>query len=385
MPAVLLRHLTKRFTPDSAALLELTLEAAPGEFLVLLGPSGCGKTTVLRLIAGLEEPSAGDIEIDGVRVNDLPPRDRDVAMVFQNYALYPHLTVRENIGFPLAMRRTPKPEARQRVAEVAAALELTALLERRPAQLSGGERQRVALGRAIVRQPKVFLFDEPLSNLDAKLRVQMRAELVRLHRRLAATMVYVTHDQVEAMTMGQRIAILHRGVLQQVGTPGAIYARPANVFVAGFIGAPGMNVLDARTHGRTGAPADERTSGRADAPAPQRTGAPTPQRTDAPAHGRTEVASIGFRPEDARLVPAGASESGARAARFSDGADFAGVVTLVEPLGAETLVHVRLDGGETVVVRVREGTVPSADERVGLRVSPEKLHAFGPDGRRLGA
>ena len=344
MPAVLLRHLTKRFDPDSAALLDLTLEAATGEFLVLLGPSGCGKTTVLRLIAGLEEPSAGDIEIDGVRVNDLPPRDRDVAMVFQNYALYPHFTVRENIGFPLAMRRTPKPEARRRVAEVAAALELTPLLNRRPAQLSGGERQRVALGRAIVRQPKVFLFDEPLSNLDAKLRVQMRAELVRLHRRLAATMVYVTHDQDEAMTMGQRIAILHRGVLQQVGTPGEIYARPANSFVAGFIGAPGMNVLDARTHGRT----------------------------DAPAHQRTEVASVGFRPEDAKLAPA-------------DGADFAGVVTLVEPLGAETLVHVRLDGGETVVVRVREGLVPSADERVGLRVPPEKLHAFGPDGRSLDA
>jgi ABC-type sugar transport system ATPase subunit len=244
------------------------------------------------------------------------------------------------------MRRTPKVEARRRVEEVAAALELTPLLGRRPAQLSGGERQRVALGRAIVRQPKVFLFDEPLSNLDAKLRVQMRAELVRLHRRLAATMVYVTHDQVEAMTMGQRIAILHRGVLQQVGTPGEIYARPANSFVAGFIGAPGMNVLDARTHGRT----------------------------DAPAHQGTEVASVGFRPEDARVVPAA-----------EDAADFAGVVALVEPLGAETLVHVRLDGGETVVVRVREGLVPSADERVGLRVPPEKLHAFGPDGRRFDA
>jgi ABC-type sugar transport system ATPase subunit len=358
MPAVLLRHLTKRFTPDSAAVLDLTLEAAPGEFLVLLGPSGCGKTTVLRLIAGLEEPTAGDIEIDGVRVNDLPPRDRDVAMVFQNYALYPHLTVRENIGFPLAMRRTPKPEARRRVEDVAAALELTPLLGRRPAQLSGGERQRVALGRAIVRQPKVFLFDEPLSNLDAKLRVQMRAELVRLHRRLAATMVYVTHDQVEAMTMGQRIAILLRGTLQQVGTPGEIYARPANAFVAAFIGAPGMNVLDARTGGHADAQADAQTHGR----------------TDVPAHGRTEVASVGFRPEDARLVPAPEGD-----------ADFVGVVALVEPLGAETLVHVRLDGGETVVVRVREGMVPLADERVGLRVPPGKLHAFGPDGRRLGA
>jgi ABC-type sugar transport system ATPase subunit len=257
-------------------------------------------------------------------------------MVFQNYALYPHLSVRENIAFPLVMRRTPKAEARRRVEEVAAALELTPLLARRPAQLSGGERQRVALGRAIVRQPKVFLFDEPLSNLDAKLRVQMRAELVRLHRRLGATMVYVTHDQVEAMTMGQRIAILHRGVLQQVGTPAEIYARPANVFVAAFIGAPGMNVMVA------------------------------------PAHGRAEVHSVGFRPEDARLVA-------------EDAGDFVGVVALVEPLGPEALVHVRLDAGETAVVRVREGRVPVVEERVGLAVPAERLHAFGADGRRLGA
>jgi len=358
MPAVSLIHLTKRFGANAPALDDLGLDVAPGEFLVLLGPSGCGKTTVLRLIAGLEEPTGGDIHIDGVRVNDLAPKDRDVAMVFQNYALYPHLSVRENIAFPLAMRRAPKAEIRRRVGEVAEALELTALLERRPAQLSGGERQRVALGRAIVRQPKVFLFDEPLSNLDAKLRVQMRAELVRLHRRLAATMVYVTHDQVEAMTMGQRIAILHRGVLQQVGTPSDIYARPANVFVAAFIGAPGMNVLEARAHGRTGA----RDGGG----------------TEARGHEGAEVAHIGFRPEDARLVP-------------PEGAEFAGVAALVEPLGAESLVHVRLDGGdggdgaETVVVRVREGAVPAVDERVGLAVPPERLHTFGADGRRLGA
>ena len=349
MPAVALRHLTKRFGAEATALDDLTLDVEPGEFLVLLGPSGCGKTTVLRLIAGLEEPTAGEIAIDGVRVNDLPPRDRDVAMVFQNYALYPHLSVRENIAFPLVMRRVPRAERGRRVEEVAAALELTPLLGRRPAQLSGGERQRVALGRAIVRQPKVFLFDEPLSNLDAKLRVQMRAELVRLHRRLAATMVYVTHDQVEAMTMGQRIAILHRGVLQQVGTPRGIYERPANTFVATFVGAPGMNVLE------TGA-------GRPDAKEP---GEPS-------THGRTEVASVGFRPEDARLVAA-------------DAGDFAGAVALVEPLGPEALVHVRLDAGGTAVVRLREGAVPVAEERVGLAVPPEKLHAFGADGRRLDA
>jgi len=351
MPAVALAHLTKRFGADAPALDDLTLDVTPGEFLVLLGPSGCGKTTVLRLIAGLEEPSGGDIAIDGVRVNDVPPRDRDVAMVFQNYALYPHLSVRENIAFPLAMRRTPKAEARRRVEEVAAALELTPLLGRRPAQLSGGERQRVALGRAIVRQPKVFLFDEPLSNLDAKLRVQMRAELVRLHRRLRATMIYVTHDQVEAMTMGQRIAILHRGVLQQVGTPAEIYARPANVFVATFIGAPGMNVIE------TGV---------------READAKTPRGAEGEGHGRAEVHSIGFRPEDARLVAA-------------DAGDFAGTVALVELLGSEALVHVRLDAGEMAVVRVRDGAVPLADERVGLTVPPEKLHAFGTDGRRLGA
>ena len=344
MPAVALRHLTKQFGTDSPALDALSLDVAPGEFLVLLGPSGCGKTTALRCIAGLEEPTAGDIEIDGVRVNDLPPKDRDVAMVFQNYALYPHLSVRENIGFPLAMRRTPKAERERRVAETAEALELTRLLDRKPAQLSGGERQRVALGRAIVRRPKVFLFDEPLSNLDAKLRVQMRGELVRLHRRLAATMLYVTHDQVEAMTMGQRIAILHRGVLQQVGTPGEIYAQPVNTFVAAFIGAPGMNVLETRAYRRTGVPA----------------------------HQGTDVVSIGFRPEDARLVAA-------------EGAPFVGVVSLVEPLGAETLVHVRLEGGEAVVVRVREGMVPSADERVALAVPPERLHAFDAAGNRCGA
>ncbi len=351
MPAVSLVRLTKRFGADAPALDDLTLDVAPGEFLVLLGPSGCGKTTVLRLIAGLEEASAGEIAIDGVRVNDLPPKDRDVAMVFQNYALYPHLSVRENIAFPLVMRRTPKAEARKRVEEVAAALELTPLLARRPAQLSGGERQRVALGRAIVRQPKVFLFDEPLSNLDAKLRVQMRAELVRLHRRLKATMVYVTHDQVEAMTMGQRIAILHRGVLQQVGTPAEIYARPANVFVASFVGAPGMNVIEAGA---------------------RRADAKEPGTTAETVHGRAEVHSVGFRPEDARLVADGAG-------------DFAGVVALVEPLGPEALVHVKLDVGETAVVRVREGRVPAVDERVGLAVPAAKLHAFGADGRRLGA
>ena len=342
MPAVALRSLTKRFGSGAAALEDLTLDVAPGEFLVLLGPSGCGKTTALRCIAGLEEPTSGDIEIDGARVNDLPPKDRDVAMVFQNYALYPHLSVRENIGFPLAMRRVPRAERETRVADAAAALELTPLLDRKPAQLSGGERQRVALGRAIVRRPKVFLFDEPLSNLDAKLRVQMRGELVRLHRRLGATMVYVTHDQVEAMTMGQRIAVLHRGALQQVGAPAEIYARPANTFVAGFIGAPGMNLLASPAYRSAGVPA----------------------------HRGADAQWLGFRPEEARLVPA-------------EGAELAGTVALVELLGAEALVHVRLDGGETVIVRLRGEIPPEVDARAGVAVPPEKLHRFDVSGARL--
>jgi ABC-type sugar transport system ATPase subunit len=334
MPAVSLRELSKRFDRQAPALSALSLDVAAREFLVLLGPSGCGKTTVLRLIAGLEEPSSGEILIDGVRVNDRPPRDRDVAMVFQNYALYPHLTVRENIGFPLRMRSAPPEERARRVAEVAAMLELEELLDRKPAQLSGGERQRVALGRAVVRRPKVFLFDEPLSNLDAKLRVQMRAELVRLHRGLAATMIYVTHDQVEAMTMGQRIAVLAKGQLQQVGTPAEIYDRPANSFVAAFIGNPGMNLIV----------------------------------EPGGAHGRL----LGFRPEDARLGAA-------------DGALAAGDVALVEPLGSETLVHLRLETGEMVVTRVRDAPVPVVDARVGLWVPGERLHRFdATTGARVG-
>ncbi len=326
MTAVAFRGLTKVFGGGPPALDALTLDVEPGEFLVLLGPSGCGKTTVLRCLAGLEEPTAGDVYVEGVRVNDLPPKDRDVAMVFQNYALYPHLTVRENIAFPLRMRGVRDPERAARVGEAAAVLGLEALLDRRPGQLSGGERQRVALGRAIVRRPKVFLFDEPLSNLDAKLRAEMRAELVALHRRLGATMLYVTHDQVEAMTMGRRIAVLRAGRLQQVGTPREIYARPANVFVAGFIGTPGMNLLRA------------------------------------PGHGATE-GTVGFRPEDARLV---APQEG----------QWRGRVVLVEPLGAETLVHVRPDGVETLVVRTREGEPPAAEARVGVHVDASRLHRF---------
>ena len=256
MARVELRHLTKGFGAGGKPVLQdLSVEVGAGEFFVLLGPSGCGKTTALRCIAGLESPDAGEILIGERDVTSMPPAERDVAMVFQNYALYPHLTARQNIAFPLEMRRVAKSEVARRVEEAAARLGLAELLDRRPAQLSGGQRQRVALGRAIVRAPQVFLFDEPLSNLDARLRVEMRAELLKLHRALGATMVYVTHDQVEAMTMGQRIAVLHEGRLRQLGTPTEVYQRPADVFVARFIGSPGMNILhgtalERRHHGR---------------------------------------------------------------------------------------------------------------------------------------
>lgn len=240
MASVTYEHVTKRFG-DVVALNDLNLHVEDKEFLVLVGPSGCGKTTALRCLAGLEEVTEGRILIDGQVVNDVPPKDRDIAMVFQSYALYPHMTVFDNMAFGLRMRKVPKEEIKRRVYEAAEILGITDLLNRKPRQLSGGQRQRVAVGRAIVRNPKVFLFDEPLSNLDAKLRVQTRAEISKLHKRLQTTFIYVTHDQVEAMTMADRIAVLNHGVLQQVDTPQNLYDKPANLFVAGFIGSPAMN------------------------------------------------------------------------------------------------------------------------------------------------
>jgi multiple sugar transport system ATP-binding protein len=241
MSVVRLEHLTKVFPGGTTAVDDFTLTVADGEFLVLVGPSGCGKSTVLRMIAGLEDTSGGDILIDGEPVTDWAPKERDIAMVFQNYALYPHMTVRENMGFALRLRRVPAAQADRQVREIARLLGLSELLDRKPAALSGGQRQRVAMGRAMVRRPRVFLMDEPLSNLDAKLRVSMRAELSRLHQRYRTTTVYVTHDQVEAMTLGDRIAVIDRGRLQQVGTPEELYLTPANRFVAGFMGSPSMN------------------------------------------------------------------------------------------------------------------------------------------------
>ncbi len=245
MSEIVLDGITKRFQDGTTAVRSLDLSIADGELMVLVGPSGCGKTTALRMVAGLEEITDGTILIDGEPVNDMEPRDRDIAMVFQSYALYPHLTVRDNMAFSLKYRKTPKPEIRRRVDEAARILELEELLGRKPRQLSGGQRQRVAMGRAIVRQPRAFLMDEPLSNLDAKLRVQMRAEIAKLQRSLGVTTIYVTHDQTEAMTLGSRVAVLRHGVLQQVAAPQELYSRPANLFVAGFIGSPAMNLIEA--------------------------------------------------------------------------------------------------------------------------------------------
>ncbi len=245
MAEIVLEHVNKSYADGATAVQDLNITIADGEFLILVGPSGCGKTTTLNMIAGLEDISSGELRIDGERMNEKAPKDRDIAMVFQSYALYPHMTVRQNIAFPLTLAKMKKAEIAQKVEETAKTLDLTELLDRKPSQLSGGQRQRVAMGRAIVRHPMAFLMDEPLSNLDAKLRVQMRGEIARLQRRLGTTTVYVTHDQTEAMTLGDRVVVMHGGVAQQIGTPDELYERPANLFVAGFIGSPAMNFFPA--------------------------------------------------------------------------------------------------------------------------------------------
>ena len=245
MAEIVLDHVSKSYPDGATAVHDLNLSIAHGEFLILVGPSGCGKTTTLNMIAGLEDISSGELRIGGERVNEKAPKDRDIAMVFQSYALYPHMTVRQNIAFPLSLAKMKKSEIAQKVEETAKTLDLTELLDRKPSQLSGGQRQRVAMGRAIVRHPKAFLMDEPLSNLDAKLRVQMRGEIARLQKRLGTTTVYVTHDQTEAMTLGDRVVVMHSGVAQQIGTPDELYEHPANLFVAGFIGSPAMNFFPA--------------------------------------------------------------------------------------------------------------------------------------------
>ncbi|HXQ18575.1 MAG TPA: sn-glycerol-3-phosphate ABC transporter ATP-binding protein UgpC [Acidimicrobiales bacterium] len=358
MAQVIFDGVTKRFD-DVVAVDDLSLKVADGELLVLLGPSGCGKTTALRMVAGLEMLSGGTISIGERVVNDVEPKNRDVAMVFQSYALYPHLSVRRNIEFPLRQRQIEKSERQRLVAEAAETLGLDSLLDRKPAQLSGGQRQRVALARAIVRSPQVFLMDEPLSNLDATLRVQTRADIVTMQQRLSTTTLYVTHDQVEAMTMGDRIAVMNTGVLQQVAPPQTLYEEPANTFVAGFIGSPGMNLLTGRAEG---AGASVTVSGGSIA---------LPERLRRAAATLTG-ATVGVRPESLAIGPDG-----------SVGA----TVSIVELLGAEVHVITRTDDGTRVVVRQEVGRPrPRIGERVRISTIGDALTLFDPDtGQRIAA
>jgi len=346
-------QVTKKFG-QVVALDNLTLTAEDGEFLVLVGPSGCGKTTALRLVAGLEEPTSGLIWIGDRVVNDVPPRDRDVAMVFQSYALYPHMSVYDNMAFGLKLRGFPKAEIDRRVKQAAEILGIADLLNRKPRQLSGGQRQRVALGRAIVREPKVFLMDEPLSNLDAKLRVQTRAELKKLHQSLKTTTIYVTHDQVEAMTMGTRIAVMNKGVLQQVDTPQNVYEHPANIFVAGFIGSPAMNFFPGRLVTEDGHLLVDVGDFRVELPG--RLG----EAVRAVAPGPEVV--LGVRPEHIRL--SGSAGQGIRCR-----------VEVVEPLGSETLVHVT-SGRHTWTAWLPGMLGVEPGMNLALEFEAERLHLF---------
>ena len=361
MPAsVSFEHVNKTFG-DVHAVRDLTMEIDEGEFLVLVGPSGCGKTTALRMVAGLEELTSGSIRIADEVVNGREPRDRDIAMVFQSYALYPHMSVFDNLAFGLRQRKTPGDEIRRRVADTAAMLGLEELLGRKPRQLSGGQRQRVALGRAIVRRPNVFLMDEPLSNLDAHLRLRTRGEIVTLQRQLQTTVIYVTHDQVEAMTMGTRIAVLDQGVLQQVDTPQHLYDHPANVFVATFIGSPAMNLFTGEVTA-----ADDGLAFAA-------TGMRFPLAPGLAPGGHTGSVILGFRPEHLRLTAT------------DDPLGVPGEVTLLEPLGSDLFVSVRVAGHEgTVVARLAPETVVRVGDRIALTPDLSKAHIFAADtGARL--
>jgi multiple sugar transport system ATP-binding protein len=355
MAQVLMKDLNKKYD-EVHAVKDVNLHIRDKEFMVLVGPSGCGKSTTLRMVAGLEEISAGQIVIGERVVNDLPPKDRDIAMVFQNYALYPHMTVYDNMAFGLKMRKFAKPEIEKRVKEAADILGIQELLKRKPRQLSGGQRQRVAVGRAIVRHPQVFLFDEPLSNLDAKLRVQMRVELKRLHDRLETTAIYVTHDQVEAMTLGDRVVVMKDGWIQQVGEPLELYGRPANRFVAGFIGSPAMNFAEVTLNEVNGDLWAEGAGLRVRIPA-DRAARLRPY--------KGQPITMGVRPEDLHV---------------SSGADSPGtlidaVVDVVEPLGSEILLDLRV-GSSSMVARVEPTVRVKVHEPMKLAVIPERLHFF---------
>ncbi len=358
MAEVVLKNIHKVYDGGVTAVKDLSFTVRDKEFLVLVGPSGCGKSTLLRMIAGLEEISSGELWIDGKLCNDVAPKDRDIAMVFQNYALYPHMTVEQNLAFGLKLRKLPKEEIRKRVSDAAELLDITPYLARKPKALSGGQRQRVALGRAIVRKPKVFLFDEPLSNLDAKMRVQMRVEISRLSGRLQTTMIYVTHDQTEAMTMGHRIVCMKDGVIQQSGTPMELYRNPVNRFVAGFIGMPPMNFLPCEWSGET-----------LMIPGAGSTGL---QAGDFRADRTAEVRSgnvLGVRPEHLRLERA--DEGGGQ------GIGIAAEVEVVEPLGAETLVYCRA-GEHRAVSRIHPELAVGRGDKVMLFPEAAHMHFFDP-------
>jgi multiple sugar transport system ATP-binding protein len=391
--AISLRGLTKVYSTGVTALDALDLEVGDGEFAVLVGPSGCGKTTALRMVAGLERITSGTVSLGGQVVNDVSPRRRDIAMVFQNYALYPHLTVYSNIGFALENAKVPKAERDRRIRAAASTLGLDDLLGRTPRQLSGGQRQRVAMGRALVREPSVFLMDEPLSNLDAKLRVQMRTEVLRVHRALGAASLYVTHDQVEAMTMGDRVAVLLGGVLQQYDTPRSLYDRPANLFVATFIGSPSMNLYEGGLSAGS-RPAVVLGSQRLDLPAPVAARVAAYQ-------GRKVV--VGIRPEDLVLPGAGAGAgAGVGAGVGAGGPGLAADVRLIEVLGSEEHVYFSIDAtpagqavdavaGESAeavilaasapngVARLDAGAGVRAGDRITFAVDPARLYFFDPD------
>jgi multiple sugar transport system ATP-binding protein len=360
MAEVVLKKVSKVFSGNVIAVKDADLEVADREFVVLVGPSGCGKSTFLRMIAGLEESTTGEIYIDGRLVNDVPPKDRDIAMVFQNYALYPHMTVFENMAFGLKLRKYPKEEIKARVQEAAQILGIETLLDRKPKALSGGQRQRVAVGRAIVRKPKVFLFDEPLSNLDAKLRVQMRTEISKLHSRLNATMIYVTHDQIEAMTMGTRIVVLKDGLIQQVADPMTLYDSPVNKFVAGFIGSPAMNFMDGRIVKNGGLIFDE-GSFKASIPS---------QFDKALGDYIGKPITFGVRPES--LYERAPDEAGGQKANLR------ATVEVVEPMGNETFVYVTT-GRHPVVARLTTRREFRPSEEISLFIDMRRVHFFNPE------